>query len=178
MDLLPGSNVTIRRMLPKDCAEAGRFCETTTKWMWEKYLRGVYPKEARGFDIRHRSAKELRARIKDPDTFGLVAVADKEICGIVLGLVYGRSGYGFVDWIAVDPKHQHEGIGIQLMVATEELLKEKKCHKFGLNTILELTPALRLYLKFGMTPESFMREQWWGADFIMMSKWLGRYKKH
>jgi ribosomal protein S18 acetylase RimI-like enzyme len=165
-------------MTTRDCAEAGRFCEKTTRWMWERYLRRVYPKEASEFDARHKSAKELRDKLKDPNTLGLVALADGRICGIVLGLVYGKSGYGFINWIAVDPKHQHEGIGIRLMAAAEEHFKKRKCHKIGLHTIVELTPALRLYLKFGMTPESYMREQWWGADFVMMSKWLGHYRKH
>jgi len=148
------------------------------KWMYEKYEKGSYPKEASEFDARHYSSSNIRSWFSHPDFFGFVAEEDGQLCGIVLGNVYGKSGYGFINWMAVDPEHQHEGIGIRLMIATEEYLKKKKCHKIGLYTMPSLLPAVRLYMKFGLLPEAYLKQQWWGADFLLMSKWIGKYKKH
>ena len=147
-------------------------------WMYEKYEKGSYPKEASEFDKLHYSPVKIRERFSHPDFFGFVAATDEGICGLVLANVYGKSGYGFISWMAVDPEHQHEGIGIRLMIATEEQMKKMKCHKIGLYTMPSLMPAVRLYMKFGLLPEAHLRQQWWGADFLLMSKWIGEYKKH
>jgi ribosomal protein S18 acetylase RimI-like enzyme len=172
------SGVTIRRLERADSNEAGRFSARMFDWMWHKYEKGHYPKEGIEFDIWDWSPAKIRKRLDDPDLFGFVAEADGEICGLVMTNVYGKSGYAFINWIAVDPSHQHEGIGIKLMIATEEQLKKLKCHKIGLYTLPSLVPAVRLYMKFGLLPEANLRQQWWGADFLLMSKWIGKYRKH
>lgn len=171
------SETLIRKMQVKDCAEAGRFCTKATKWMREKYLRDVYPIEAAEFDADMKSGPRLARRLKDPQSFGFVALSGKRIGGIILGMVYGKSGLAKINWIAVDPKHQHEGIGIGLMTATESHLRSKGCHKIYLNTLPPLIPAIRLYMKFGLLPEAYLRRHWWGTDFIVMSKWIGEYEK-
>jgi ribosomal protein S18 acetylase RimI-like enzyme len=172
-----GSELVIRKMQKKDCAEAGKFCRNTMKWMHEKYLKGVYPKEAAEFDANMKSGAQLAKRLNDRQMFSFVALSDGTISGIVLGMTYGKSGLAKVNWIAVDPKHQHEGIGIRLMMATEEYLRGKGCHKIFLNTLPPLIPAIRLYMKFGLLPEAYLRKHWWGTDFIVMSKWIGDYSK-
>lgn len=172
------SKVNIRRLDKKDAADAGKFCKRNIAWMWRNYLMGVYPKEANAFDVWHWSEASLKQKLEDPEFFGLVAECKGTICGIVLGKVYGKSGFARVNWIAVGPEHQHEGIGIKLMTAMEEFVKERGCHKIGLYTLPALVPAIKLYMKFGLLPEAFIRQQWWGADFILMSKWIGKYAKH
>ncbi|OGS55678.1 MAG: hypothetical protein A3K60_01215 [Euryarchaeota archaeon RBG_19FT_COMBO_56_21] len=178
MDRSDSTAVVIRRLEKADSNEAGKFSAKLLKWMWSKYEKGSYPKEASDFDVWHWSPAKLRARFDDPDFFGFLAEADGKLCGLVLANIYGKSGYAFINWIAVDPEHQHEGIGIKLMVATQEHLKKAKCHKIGLYTLPTLVPAVRLYMKFGLLPEAFLRQQWWGSDFLLMSKWIGKYKKH
>jgi len=166
-----------RPIMKTDYQAAGDFCKKSLAWMWKKYLKEVYPKEASDFHIGNWSAERLEERFKDPNKFGLVAVSDEEICGILLGTKYGKSGFAVVSWIAVDPDHQHEGIGMRLLIAAENMLKGAGCHKISLNTLPALTPAVRLAMKFGMLPEAYLREQWWGADFVIMSKWIGKYGK-
>jgi hypothetical protein len=63
------------------------------------------------------------------------------------------------------------------MTAAEKMLRSEGCHKVSLNTLPVLMPAVRLAMKFGMLPEAYLREQWWGADFVIMSKWIGKYGK-
>jgi ribosomal protein S18 acetylase RimI-like enzyme len=170
--------VQIRKINDADYQAAGEFCKRTLAWMWKKYLMGVYPKDAYEFHTSNWSPERLKERFLDPNKFGLVAVSGpKKICGILLGTRYGKSGFASVSWIAVDPDHQHEGIGIDLMTAAEKMLRSEGCHKVSLNTLPVLMPAVRLAMKFGMLPEAYLREQWWGADFVIMSKWIGKYGK-
>ena len=172
-----GAESKIRRIHKEDYDDVGRFCKNTLNWMWKKYLKPVYPKEANEFHIANWSSKNLATRFADPSKFGFVAVEGKKICGVLLGTKYGKSGFAMISWIAVDPDHQHEGIGIKLMTAAEDALKKEGCHKLSLNTLPALLPAIRLAMKFGMLPEAHLRQQWWGADFVLMSKWIGKYEK-
>lgn len=172
------SKVRIRLFGEKDVSEAGKFCKRNIAWMWRNYLMGVYPKEANAFDMWHWSEDRLKTKLRDPEFFGLIAESEGRVCGIVLGKVYGKSGLARLNWIAVAPENQHEGVGIKLMAAMEEHVKKRGCHKITLYTLPSLVPAVRLYMKFGLLPEAFIRQQWWGVDFIMMSKWIGKYRKH
>lgn len=178
MDSIKQPKVTIHKLTAKDAGEAGRFSKSMLNWMWTKYGKDWYPREGIDYDIWDWSPEKIKFRLEDPDFFGFIARSGQSICGIVVGSLFGRSGYAFISWLAVDPKHQHEGIGIRLMTATEEFLVKKECHKIGLYTLPSLVPAIRLHMKFGLLPEAFLRQQWWGADFIVMSKWIGTYKKH
>lgn len=173
-----GSKVKVRELAKRDAKKAGEFCQKNIAWMWKNYLMGVYPEEAKVFEVWHWSEANLLKALKQPEFFGFMAECRGKICGIVLGMVHGKSGFAMVNWIAVDPEHQHEGIGIKLMMAMEEHVKKRGCHKVSLHTLPALVPAVRLYMKFGLLPEAFLRQQWWGADFIMMSKWIGKYSKH
>jgi ribosomal protein S18 acetylase RimI-like enzyme len=169
--------VLVRLLGRNDCKAAGKFCEKTLKWMQEKYLHGVYPEEGLRFDIWHHSAQNILKDLSDPDRFTLLAVKGEDICGIARGTVFGASGQAVLNYIAVDPDRQHEGIGMKLMIACEDLLAKRRCHKISLHTLPALIPAVRLYMKFGLLPEAYLRKAWWGADFLLMSKWIGDYKK-
>ena len=173
----PTPEIKIRRMRPADCKDAARFCERMIRWMQKKYLEGTYPREAMEFDIANHSAKGLAEDIKSPDFFGFLALHDDDGCGVVQGQVYGKSGLAKLTWVAVDPEHQHEGIGIRLMTAAEEHLRGRGCHKMFLNTLPSLVPAIKLYMKFGLLPEAYVRKHWWGVDFFVMGKWIGEYRK-
>ncbi len=166
---------TVRRLKAKDCKDAGEFCKETTEWMYAKFLKGSYPKE--GADFIKKTPEKLKERLRNPDSCDFLAVSDDKISGILLGTVYGKSGLAQIVWIAVDPDHQHEGIGIQMMTAAEEEFRRRGCHKIYLNTLPALVPAIRLYMKFGLLPECYLRKHWWGADFLVMSKLIGKYKR-
>jgi len=174
----PGKQRTVvKRLEKKDCRAAGEFCKETTDWMYKKYLKGSYPKEGADFTTASNTAAKLSERLKNSDFCDFVAISDDGMSGILLGTIYGKSGLAQVVWIAVDPDHQHEGIGIRLMIAAEEEFRKRGCHKIYLNTLPALVPAIRLYMKFGLLPESYLRKHWWGADFIVMSKWIREYHR-
>jgi len=140
---LPGK-ATIRRLRKADATKASRFCKRTNAWMYAKYLRGHYPRGASEFDRKEKSTRKLTEWATDRDRFGFIAVDGAETCGIVLGMVCGKSGLARITWMAVDPRHQHEGIGIRLMTDAEEYLRSRGCHKMFLNTLPALVPAIRL----------------------------------
>ncbi|MGQ9587173.1 MAG: GNAT family N-acetyltransferase [Thermoplasmata archaeon] len=177
MDRGLNPKVEIRRMKPSDCKAAGEFCGMMLRWVQEKYLKGAYPGEAMEFDIWNHSAKRLAEDAKCPDFFAFLALHRGEICGIVRGMIFGKSGLAKFTFVAVHPEHQHEGIGIRLMTAAEEHLRRKGCHKIFVNTLPALIPATKLYMKFGLLPDAYLRKHWWGVDFLLMSKWIGEYRK-
>ncbi len=172
-----GSRVEIRKIERKDCRAAAGFCEMTLKWSWDKYLKDAYPKEGLEFEIESLSSRRLEERLADPDKFAFIAVDHNKVCGIVVGTVYGKSGVAQYKWLAVHPDWHHEGIGLKLLIASEEHLKKRGCHKLTLNTYPGLAPAIKLLMKFGLLPEAFLRNAWWGADFMVMSKWISSYGK-
>jgi GNAT superfamily N-acetyltransferase len=167
----------VRRLGKRDCRAAGKFCMETSDWMYGKYLKGSFPKEGADFIGTTKTPEKLLERLKNPDFCDFVTISSDGTIGILLGTVYGKSGLAQVVWIAVDPDHQHEGVGVQLMIAAEEEFRRRGCHKIFLNTLPALVPAIRLYMKFGLLPEGYLRNHWWGADFIVMSKWIGKYKR-
>lgn len=171
------SGTTVRKLQKKDCEAAGKFCRTTIKWMYDKHLKGFYPIEAFERDWSTMKGANLAKWMKNPDSYGFTVLSNGRIWGIVLGRIYGKSGLAKISWIAVDPKHQNKGIGLKLLTATEDHLRKKGCHKMFLSTLTRLVPAIKLYMKFGLMPESYLRKHWWGMDFIVMSKWIGEYKK-
>lgn len=171
------TGTTVRPLSAKDCAAAAKFCERTIRWASGKYLKGIYPKEGVEFDVHHYSEDKIRERLKQPDRFAFVAMNGTKMVGILTGRVYGKSGVAMFTWIAVDPDHQHEGVGLKLLVRAEEHLRGCGCHKMSLHTLPALVPAIKLYMKFGLLPEAYLRQAWWGADFLLMSKWIGSYTK-
>jgi len=81
-------------------------------------------------------------------------------------------GLALLEWICVHPTHQGKGIGEAILKHFIEYCKQQKCHKITLYTLPVLIPALKLYLKLGFVPEAYLHKEWWGVDFIKMSKWL------
>lgn len=177
MPMRPGTKLTIREIEKSDCAAAGECFETAIRWSWDKYLRDSYPEEAIKYDIERLSGRRLEERVTNPDRLAFVAVAGGKVVGAVVGDVHGMSGVAKLDWLVVDPDRHHEGIGMSLMEACEAYLRKRRVHKITINTLPALTPAIRLYMKFGLLPEALLRKAWWGADFLVMSKWIGEDAK-
>jgi ribosomal protein S18 acetylase RimI-like enzyme len=71
--------------------------------------------------------------------------------GRLLGSVYTelRSKHGYVGMLAVDPEHQHRGLGGRLMRAAEERFRNQGCDGVEI-TVLSLRPELLpIYRRFG-----------------------------
>ncbi len=90
---------------------------------------------------------EIRKKLsRDPDLF-LVAEADGELIGTVIGGFDGRRG--MIYHLAVEASFRKQGIGEMLMAEVERRLKEKGCVKSYLLVTTENESAMRFYKKRG-----------------------------
>jgi GNAT superfamily N-acetyltransferase len=164
--------IEIRAMEEQDIPETIRVMREAWHYAHETWGKGYYPEEAHEFDMAMNNEERFTAAMENEHGFFFIAVADGKIAGSIRGEIFGSSGYAMIRNMAVHPSHFRKGAGEALMHHTIEYLKAKGCHKVSLNTTRVLVPAINLYLKMGFVPEAFLRKQWWGVDFIYMSKWL------
>lgn len=145
---------------------------------WEHYQEGSYPQRGLEFDLETHSPRFYSALVQAKDYYCFVAEAKEErgtigkLVGVALGRIAGASGFASLSWLGVHPQYQGKGIGEKLLRRVIAHCREIGCHKLSLHTLPALRPAIRLYLKMGFLPEAFLRRQWWGADFLLMSIWL------
>ena len=158
----------------KDVQEAIGILKEAWNHSYETWEKGYYPREGHEFDMSQNTAENFQRLIDEQHGFFFVAKIDGIIAGGIRGHIYGDSGYGMIGNIAVHPDYQRKGCGQALMEKALAHLSEKKCHKVSLHTFPVLVPAINLYLKMGFVPEAYMAKQWWGCDFIFMSKWLDK----
>ena len=161
----------IRKAMIDDAKNIVDCVRNVMKEAWEKYEKGYYPKKAIDFDLKHFNEERVEKIIGSENAFLFMAEEDRTI-GVIHGILYSDSGFGMIHWLGVEFEHQDRGIGKQLLEKVFEYCEKKKIHKISLYTLPVLRNAINLYLKTGFVPEGYLKEQWWGVDFIFMSKWL------
>jgi ribosomal protein S18 acetylase RimI-like enzyme len=96
---------------------------------------------------RSDEAEEIEKKIqRDPDLF-LVAEAEGEIIGAVLGGYDGRRGMMY--HLAVAPSYRNRGIGEALMDELERRLRAKGCIRYYLLVTKDNETAIRFYERRG-----------------------------
>jgi ribosomal protein S18 acetylase RimI-like enzyme len=165
-------NVRVRALEEPDIEETIRVMKEAWTDSYESLESDYYPREAHEFDMGLNTAERYTASMEYEYGFFFIAEADGRIAGSIRGEIIGKSGFAMIRNIAVHPDFHRNGIGQALMEHTLEYLKAKGCHKVSLNTMPVLLPAIGLYLKLGFVPEAYLAKQWWGVDFICMSKWF------
>jgi ribosomal protein S18 acetylase RimI-like enzyme len=108
--------------------------------LWENAGPGIHLRRS---DEPAEIQKKLQ---RDPDLF-LVAEADGEMLGTVMGGFDGRRG--MVYHLAVTEHSRHQGIGGLLMDELERRLKAKGCIRCYLLVTVENESAMRFYEKRG-----------------------------
>ena len=143
---------------------------------WDRYERNYYPRRALEFDLSHNTPENYKKRLQEPNDFLFVVEENAKIVGVATGgILRGNEkegGLALLGTICVHPLYQRKGLGEALLNHVLEYCKQQKCHKITLNTLPVLVPAINLYLKLGFVPEAYLRKEWWGVDFLKMSKWL------
>ena len=160
-------------MVLHDVEEASIISKDIMLDTYERFLKGYYPLQAVEFDISNfHSSQHYQDALKQPDRFVYVAEENGVIVGIVSGRLVGESGLARLSWLGVLPTHQRKGVGRQLLEKGIEHCQGKDFHKITFNTMQLLVPAIALYIKCGFVPEAYLYKEWWGVNFIKMSKWL------
>jgi len=162
-------------MKSEDAEESARVTVASSEDAWNRYEKNYYPRRALDFDFSRITPENYKKRIQEPNGFAFV-LEDERIVGTATGeILRGNEKEGGLAWlhgICIHPAHQRKGLGEALLNHVVEYCKQQKCHKITLYTLPILVPALHLYLKLGFVPEAYLRKEWWGVDFLKMSKWL------
>ncbi|MFX1598327.1 MAG: GNAT family N-acetyltransferase, partial [Promethearchaeota archaeon] len=164
--------LTVREIKSKDVEEASLLFKKILVDSWERYEKDYYPRRALEFDLSWNSPENLKSELEDSSRFCFVAEENGKLIGMALGVVFGISGLARLGQLGVHPEHQRCGVGKALIKKVIDHCRAKDCHKVTLYTLPVLIPAINLYLKFGFISEAYLREEWWGVDFIKMSLWL------
>lgn len=91
--------------------------------------------------------KDIDGKLRvDPELL-LVAEQDGEVVATVMAGYEGHRGW--INYLAVKPGHQKRGYGRILMVAAEELLRQKGCPKINLQVRKSNADAIGFYQAIG-----------------------------
>jgi len=167
---------TVRRMSLEDIEDAVSVSATSFEDAWNRYEKDYYPRKALEFDFSRNSPENYRKRIQEPNDFLFTVKEEAKIVGVAIGgMLRGNEkegGLALLSSICIHPLHQRKRLGETLLNHVVEHCRQQKCHKITLYTLPVLVPAMNLYLKLGFIPEAYLRKEWWGIDFLKMSKWL------
>ncbi len=109
---------------------------------------------------RSDQPEEIRKKLEhDPDLF-VLAVAEGEVVGTVVGGYDGRRG--LVYHLAVEAAHRRQGLGRRLMAEIEDRLRKHGCLKCYLLVAPEGEQAVEFYRELG----------WQAMDVFLMGKEL------
>jgi len=119
-------------------------------------------------------AEEIKKRIS-LGAYVIVAELRNGIVGTVTGFEEHKSMH--VCSLAVRPGYQNRGVGHQLMLHLEKIAHQKHCQKLFLCTTWGMKEAIRLYENLGYLKEGYLRNHFYGEDFIIFSKFIKRSQK-
>jgi len=165
-------NISIRELEEHDILATIEVMKEAWNYSYETWEKDYYPREAHEFDLGQNTEENYRKYLGDASTFCFIGLVNGKIAGKISGQIIGKSGFSMIRSIAVHPDYYRCGVGKRLLGATMDHLRKMGCHKVSLHTLPVLIPAINLYLKAGFVPEAYLAKQWWGVDFIYMSKWL------
>jgi ribosomal protein S18 acetylase RimI-like enzyme len=135
----------------------------------------------RGLRGRGYSHQALEAAIVPPEetrrriaqgAHVLVAEAGGRVVGTATGLEEHEALH--VCSVAVHPDSQGQGVARRLMEALENIARQHGCHKLWLQTAWAMTEAIALYKRLGYRQEGYQPCHFYGEDFLMFGKVLGR----
>lgn len=93
------------------------------------------------------SKRDIARKLKvNPELF-VVATLDSRVIATAMGGYEGHRGW--VNYLAVEPEHQRQGIGRLMMAAVEERLLAMGCPKINLQVRSDNASALKFYERFG-----------------------------
>ena len=120
----------------------------------------------------------LRERYQNTEADYYVALIYGRIVGVAgLNPFKGRLSHICTCGITVHPDHQKRGVGTRLMDKLIERAKKRGFKKFLVETIVENTPAVRMFKKLGFRVEAklknnFMLDDGKLTDLLIMSHFL------
>ncbi len=91
--------------------------------------------------------KDIERKLKvDPDLF-LVGIKESQIVATVMGGYEGHRGW--INYLAVKPAEQRQGLGQKMMQSVEALIKDKGCPKINLQIRTSNKEVIAFYAALG-----------------------------
>jgi len=151
-----------------------RVLEITIKPATIKDLETLYQIERECFTIEAFSKKHITYLLQNPNTLNLVAHANGEIAGFIIGLIYRHNKMitGRVYTLDVAVKHRRKGIGIKLLSELEQIFLEKGVKICYLEVRVDNVAALELYRKHGYVEVEKLKHYYTGIHGIRLKKKL------
>jgi ribosomal-protein-alanine acetyltransferase len=125
--------------------------EITVEDLSIKLIDKLYDIEKQCFDKEAFSKQQITYLIRDYNSIGLAASADKEVVGFVIARVdiHRNMRFGHILTVDVSPAYRRMGIARKLLTQIEELLKQKGATECRLEVRENNAAALSLYGKLG-----------------------------
>lgn len=115
-------------------------------------LKRLYEIEKECFSSEAFSMEQLAFLLENPSSISLIALADNEIVGFIIGIVHEglkTENVGHVFTLDVAEKYRRKGIALRLLRELEKKFKEKNVKESILEVKLDNEAAKKLYKKFG-----------------------------
>ena len=123
------------------------------------------------------SKRQLAYLIRYANSICLVETENSVVRGFIIATYRRNSSVGSIETLDVDPQFQRRGIGMRLLTAAEEIMRQRGIRWSKLEVSDRNEPALRLYLKAGYSVicrlEGYYKYEHWGSrDAVRMVKAL------
>jgi len=113
---------------------------------------------------------KVRKQLNDNDSVYLIGKLGDEIISFMFALV--ADGIGNIHWSGVKPEYRKKGYANLLLDKTIKLFIRKSCHEARVFIYPEAEGALKLFKSLGFEEKSYIDEQFFGIDIILMEKTL------
>lgn len=101
---------------------------------------------------------ELIERFNSDSEFCLVAKVQDQIIGFTIGSIIEKKrsawSYGYLQWIAIEPKHAQLGVGRKLLNRMTRLFIKHGARMLIVDTEIDNNPAINFFEKNGFKKES------------------------
>jgi len=114
-------------------------------------LDALYRIERECFTLEAFTREHIAYLLENPNAVSLVAKANHEIVGFIVGMIenYGRVKVGHVYTVDVASKHRRAGVGLRLLDELEHIFLEKGAKTSYLEVRIDNKAARKLYRKKG-----------------------------
>lgn len=118
--------------------------------------------------------QQLFHLLVDYNSISLIAKADDEIAGFIIGIIrIGRNALvGHILTVDVSHGHRRKGVGLLLLQRIEELFREKGVRTSHLEVREDNPAALSLYEKCGYRKAGRLKKYYGNADGLCLRKTL------
>ena len=139
-----------------------------------KDLETLYQIERECFTIEAFSKEHIAHLLQNPTTLSLVAHANGEIAGFIIGLIHRHDKMitGRVYTLDVAVKHRRKGVGLRLLNELEQIFLKRGVKICYLEVRVDNVAALELYRKHGYVEVEKLKHYYRGVHGVRLKKKL------